>query len=53
MNRNARWTVGVKRVNTILQNLAQLTDLSIADEQDGLNLTFQESALDQIHDDPF
>ncbi|CAM6030588.1 unnamed protein product [Sphagnum balticum] len=27
MNRNARWTVGVKRVDTILQNLAQSTDL--------------------------
>jgi hypothetical protein len=53
MSRNAQWTAGVKRVDTILQNLAQLIDLSIVDEQDDPNLTFQKSALDQIHDDPF
>ncbi len=27
MSRNARWTAGVKRVDTVLQNLAQSTDL--------------------------
>jgi len=27
MNRNARWTTGVKHVNTILQNLVQSTNL--------------------------
>ncbi len=43
----------VKRVDTILQNLVQLTDLWTADGQDGPNLTFREFALDQIHDDPF
>jgi len=53
MSRNVRWTTSVKCVNTILQNLAKSTKLWIADGQDGLNLTFWKSTLDQIHDDPF
>jgi hypothetical protein len=53
MSRNTRWTAGVKHVNTILQNLMKSTNLWTANEQDDPNLTFRESALDQIHDDPF
>jgi len=53
MSRNARWTTGVKRVNTILQHLVQSANLWTADKQDSPNLRFQKSALDHIHDDPF